>query len=181
MKSFLTKAILCLVPVVLSAGVVAWAAYEYEQGRGGFRLGVDLSGGTILIYEVDPTKRPQDFKPEDLAASLKRRIDPADLYNVTIRPAGTDRVEIVLPTGGRHQAQADKRTWDELIRLVSERYPVEGKDNPYAEIPQGQVVALEGKIVELKKLTDPKDIQEVSSFIRGHYSLGTDRRRLDRE
>ena len=44
--------------------------------------------------------------PEQLAASLKRRIDPADLYNVTIRPVPGDppRVEIILPTGGRVQA-----------------------------------------------------------------------------
>ena len=47
-----------------------------------------------------------DFKPEDLAAALKRRIDPADLYNVTIRPVPGDppRVEIILPTGGRQQS-----------------------------------------------------------------------------
>src|SRR4051794_23757462 len=101
MKASFTKLILCLVPVFLSAGVVAWASYKYAEGQGGYRLGVDLSGGTILVYEVDPSKPlPENFKPEELAASLKRRIDPADLYNVTIRPVAGNppRVEIVLPT-----------------------------------------------------------------------------------
>ena len=65
------------------------------------------SGGTILVYEVDAVQDdragPAELqRPEDLAASLKRRIDPADLYNVTIRPVPGDppRVEIILPTGG---------------------------------------------------------------------------------
>ena len=44
-------------PVVLAALVVGWAVYQYEHGRGGFRLGVDLVGGSILVYEVDTSKQ----------------------------------------------------------------------------------------------------------------------------
>ena len=43
-----------------------------------------------------------------MAAFLKRRIDPADLYNVTIRPVGETRFEIILPTGGAHQARIEE-------------------------------------------------------------------------
>src|SRR4051812_12175901 len=102
MRRFLNRIIICLIPVIASIAVVIWAYREFENGRGGFRLGVDLAGGTILVYEVDPTKEiPSDFKADELAAALKRRIDPNDLYNITIRPiAGTPpRVEIILPTG----------------------------------------------------------------------------------
>jgi SecD/SecF fusion protein len=86
-----------MVPVVLGIAVCAWA---YTKDR--FRLGVDLVGGTILVYEVDTSKQQGEVKPDELAAALKRRIDPADLYNVTIRPipSETPRVEIILPTGG---------------------------------------------------------------------------------
>ncbi len=72
------------------------------------KFGVDLVGGTILVYEIDLRKN-QDadtkFDPNRdinvLAESLKRRIDPNDLYNIIIRPAGGEgRVEIILPTGG---------------------------------------------------------------------------------
>src|SRR3954447_26464643 len=112
MKRFTWRITFCLVPVVLAAMVVARAFHLYEQGRGGFKLGVDLVGGTILVYEVDdPTKLPENYKPEELAASLKRRIDPTDLYNVTIRPVGGTRVEIILPTVGVDvQAEGQKRT-----------------------------------------------------------------------
>src|SRR5437868_14085361 len=117
MNRFMTRIIVCLVPTLLSLGVVAWASHQYENGRGGFVLGVDLVGGTILVYEVDETKMPDNFKAEDLAAALKRRIDPADLYNITIRPVPTTppRVEIILPTGGQHQARVEREHWNHLL------------------------------------------------------------------
>src|SRR5215213_8767878 len=131
MKRFLVRILVCVLPTLLSLGVVAWAYNEYDKGRGGFTLGVDLAGGTILVYEVDPSKTKDKFEPADLAAALKRRIDPADLYNITIRPVPTNppRVEIVLPTGGRHQIDAEKRAWDRLLQEAAERFPVEGEDN----------------------------------------------------
>ncbi|HZV06176.1 MAG TPA: protein translocase subunit SecD [Gemmataceae bacterium] len=97
MKAFLSRILICVVPVVLGIAVCAWA---YKDGK--FRLGVDLVGGTILVYEVDTSKQQGEVNPDELAAALKRRIDPADLLNVTIRPIKTEpaRVEIILPTGG---------------------------------------------------------------------------------
>jgi len=97
MKSYLGRILICVVPVLLGIYVCAWAYYNDK-----FRLGVDLVGGTILVYEVDTSKQQGEVKPDELAAALKRRIDPADLYNVTIRPipSETPRVEIILPTGG---------------------------------------------------------------------------------
>src|SRR5215468_2791198 len=106
MKRFTWKIIFCVLPVALAAVIVGRAFVQYQEGRGGFKLGVDLVGGTILVYEVDdPSKLPDNYKPEELVASLKRRIDPADLYNVTIRAVGRTRVEIILPTGGKYQAE----------------------------------------------------------------------------
>jgi SecD/SecF fusion protein len=98
MKRFTSKIILCVLPVALAGLMVAWAFYAYQHGQGGFKLGVDLVGGTILVYEVDPNKKLEDYKPEQMAARIKRRIDPADLYNYTVRPVGQDRVEIILRT-----------------------------------------------------------------------------------
>src|ERR1043165_5804129 len=125
MKRFLTRIIICLTPALASIGILAWAYNEFTNGRGGFRLGPDLAGGTVLVYEVDETKLPENFKAEDLAAALKRRIDPADLYNITIRPVpGTPpRVEIILPTGGKHQAAAEKRNWDNLLARAFAEFP----------------------------------------------------------
>jgi SecD/SecF fusion protein len=106
MKAYLGKVLICVVPVAIACVIVGWAFYNYHQGKGTprFQLGVDLVGGSILVYQVDPTKPgASSEKLDELAAALKRRIDPNDLYNVTIRPVPGDppRVEIVLPTGGQ--------------------------------------------------------------------------------
>ncbi len=131
LQPFHRRAIVCLTAVLLAALVVSRSAWLYAEGEGGFRLGVDLAGGTILVYEVDQERlaeqkkdNPQakDFDPAEMAAFLKRRIDPADLYNVTIRPVGKTRFEIILPTGGAHQARADEKSWADLLAAV--------RDNP---------------------------------------------------
>src|SRR5260370_37963793 len=101
MKPFTWRIVRQVIPVVLALVVTVMAVQNYQAGQGGFKLGVDLAGGTDLIYEVDTSKLPEgkttaSYKPEDLASALKRRIDPADLYNVTIRPLGPTRVEIIL-------------------------------------------------------------------------------------
>ena len=118
-RNFLRGFLVCLIPCLL-AGFFAF--------RGPYRLGIDLAGGTILVYEVDAAKLPQNFNPQDLAAALKRRIDPADLYNVTIRPVAGNppRVEIILPTGGRHQTDAEKAAWE---------------DQDHDEVPQEETAA----------------------------------------
>src|SRR5262249_7250329 len=102
MKPFVNRILICLIPILISGYIVGVAWYKYQRGEGGFKLGVDLVGGTILVYEIDVDKFKdsdalKNFDPKDLAASLKRRIDPSDLYNVTIRPVSNTRVEIILP------------------------------------------------------------------------------------
>src|SRR5215469_154916 len=184
MKANYSRIVICLLPVLLGIAMVAWAANQYARGRGGFRLGVDLVGGTILVYEVDASKMTpeqlRDFKPEDLAASLKRRIDPADLYNVTIRPmAGeTPRVEIILPTGGVRQIEAERDQWQQLIADAVREFPVEGNPTPYADVRQGQVAALTS---EISKTHPDADVAKVSNFIGQHWQLGKDKRQFTGE
>lgn len=141
MRRFLTRILVCVLPVLFAGFVVAKASRDYVGGRGGFRLGVDLVGGTILVYEVDETKMPtdKDFKAEDLAAALKRRIDPADLYNITIRPiqGSPPRVEIILPTGGRYQVEREQREWQEVLNQAAADWPGDKGDANYSEVPRG--------------------------------------------
>src|SRR5262245_49308619 len=133
------KIVICLIPTLLSAVVVTQAYMRYQAGLGGFKLGVDLVGGTILVYEIDPDRKmAENYKASDLAAALKRRIDPNDLYNVTIRPVGDTRVEIILPTGGAAQAQKSQALWNEVLRQVNEHYK-DQLDGEHVEVSRGQV------------------------------------------
>ncbi|EGF27034.1 protein translocase subunit SecDF [Rhodopirellula baltica] len=67
-------------------------------------LGIDLSGGTILVYELDPEKQAagveaggQRITSEDLVAPLTRRINPAGTQEIVIRPYGEQQIEIIIP------------------------------------------------------------------------------------
>lgn len=162
MKRFLFRIIVCLVPTLASIGVVAYAYNEYQAGRGGFVLGVDLVGGTILVYEVDESKMTPEarstFKVEDLAQALKRRIDPNDLYNVTVRPIGgtPERVEIILPTGGAHQARIEKEKWTALLADAKTR----GKLDQELETRQGDRSQLVDDVTRAKRAQIEAEIKK---------------------
>ncbi|MFO0806302.1 MAG: protein translocase subunit SecD [Gemmataceae bacterium] len=139
-RNYLRGLLICLIPC-LAAGLFAVQLDKY-------RLGIDLAGGTILVYEInlERTKQLNEAKKSSgepvaprqqaatseglgsddmlkLATQIKRRIDPADLKNVTVRPLGNTRLEIILPTGGAGQSGKSNLTTEEIEevkRLVSQ-------------------------------------------------------------
>ena len=58
-RNFLRGLIICLVPTLIAAAFVGWAGYKESTGDVGFRRGIDLAGGTILIYEVKSGDLPE--------------------------------------------------------------------------------------------------------------------------
>src|SRR3954447_25272135 len=133
MKTLKKRITICLSFIVMGLVIIGLAFWNYTREplvlfgktltRPTFKPGVDLVGGTILVYEIDPDKKPENYNKEQLVAALKRRLDPADLYNITIRPLSDTRVEIILPTGGRHRAEAQKQKWKELLAKVEKEWP----------------------------------------------------------
>src|SRR5262245_24213511 len=129
----------------------------YAGDSGGFKLGVDLVGGTILVYEIDVRKQQEEDKDSKfdpvrdinvLAESLKRRIDPNDLYNIVIRPAGGEgRVEIILPTGGTHRTKKAEEAWNALLVDMEKHFNLPEKS---LEIARGKSLALADRIQLLK-------------------------------
>ncbi len=61
------------------------------------KAGIDLSGGTILVYQVKQESVPRGFKMDDLIATLKKRVNPEGVLDIPIRKVGDYRVEIILP------------------------------------------------------------------------------------
>src|SRR5262245_60902896 len=159
MKQFFWKIVICVVPCLLAGWVSVDAMVKYYAGdSGGFKLGVDLVGGTILVYEIDVRKQQEEDKDSKfdpakdinvLAESLKRRIDPNDLYNIVIRPAGGEgRVEIILPTGGTHRIKKAEEVWNKLLQDVEDeykkRYPQLKRED--FEVGRGRVLELADRI-----------------------------------
>ena len=184
LRPFFWRITFCLVPLVVAAIIVGDAAGRYATSGGGFKLGVDLVGGTILVYEVDPDKMDQkkkdEFKPDQLAARLKSRIDPTDLYNVTIRPVNTGRientrVEIILPTGGEHQAEIEQREWQSLLDKVKENpaWAEKLKDAQLETIPRGNSAAL---IDEINRRTGDSQAN-IEEFVSRNYRAAQQKNR----
>ena len=83
-------------------------------------LGVDLSGGTILVYELNPKKLKdladqggQRVISEDLIEPLTRRINPSGTQEIVLRPYGEKQIEIIVP-------EVDQLEVDRIKGLVEE-------------------------------------------------------------
>jgi len=82
-----------------------------------YKLGVDLQGGAILVYEVDekatadnhPQGRADDWQMGELMQVLKRRLNPDGLKEIVIRPFGPKQVEIVVPEVDADEIEAIKK------------------------------------------------------------------------
>lgn len=77
--------------------VSLWALYPPERKLKG---GIDLVGGTSLLFEIDTTGL-QQFELRDLSARvmriLRERVDPKGQLNLEWRPVGSTRLEVRMP------------------------------------------------------------------------------------
>ncbi|TKJ35422.1 MAG: hypothetical protein CEE38_14700 [Planctomycetes bacterium B3_Pla] len=86
--------------VILIVVLVAAAAWMLFPPSKTLKPGIDLAGGTSLIYEID-TQGLTVAEKKDLAQRMinvvRRRIDPANIQNLVWRPQGSTRFEIQMP------------------------------------------------------------------------------------
>lgn len=73
------------------------------------KLGIDLSGGTILVYEVSPDSLGSNFDMDELIAALKHRADPQGVRETPIRKVGGNRIEIILPKASPEEVEEVKK------------------------------------------------------------------------
>jgi SecD/SecF fusion protein len=100
-KNLTPKIILIVVLVV----VAVWTLYPPHKT---LKPGIDLAGGTSLIYEIDTHGLKESEKKnlsERLITVLRRRIDPANIQNLIWRPQGNDRFEIQMPLASAEARQ----------------------------------------------------------------------------
>lgn len=124
-----------LLPVVVTAAVIVlpilignWLARVFRMPDHGWRialvlfavlagsaityfgwppkLGIDLSGGSKLIYEVNPTEEQKNFEMDKLISAVTRRVNPQGVSEVSVRPFGPDAVEIIIPEADNQEDAA---------------------------------------------------------------------------
>ncbi|UCC23155.1 MAG: hypothetical protein JSW23_03625 [Planctomycetota bacterium] len=107
-KNLALKLILIVVLVV----VAAWTLYPPDKT---LKPGIDLAGGTSLIYEIDTQGLDSEKKRElssRMITVLRRRIDPANIQNLVWRPQGGTRFEIQMPLASA-EARVKRQSFEE--------------------------------------------------------------------
>jgi SecD/SecF fusion protein len=109
------------------------------------KTGIDLSGGTILQYEVNKTGAAAgSVKIEELITALKRRINPEGVLDIPIRSIGTSRIEIILPKATAEEVEEVKR---KMTNVGSLEFRILANHKHDLEI--------EEKALKSKELTNP--------------------------
>jgi SecD/SecF fusion protein len=83
------------------------------------KLGIDLGGGAILVYRVDPTAT--DWRPEKmdaLVAAISERVNPGGQKEISTRSLGTDMVQIIMPTVSGATSKDKQIQMDEIKNII---------------------------------------------------------------
>lgn len=59
-------------------------------------FGIDLAGGTNLVYELDGEPKKADTL-ENMVGAIKRRLDPTGTQELAIRQVGKKQIEVIIP------------------------------------------------------------------------------------
>ena len=102
MKRFIWK--IALIVGATAAGLAYMWPPEQKLKRG-----IDLSGGTILVYEVVSDNSNRSVNMEELIAALKKRADPEGVKEIPIRKIGGNRIEIILPQASNEEVEEVKK------------------------------------------------------------------------
>src|ERR1700744_3367456 len=80
------------------------------------RKGIDLAGGTSLLYELDINRVQGDKADlaERVVAVLKKRVDPYGQKNLIWRVVGGKRIQIQMPMADEKTRAAQKELQDAL-------------------------------------------------------------------
>ena len=77
--------------------------FKRRTWRDALHWGIDLAGGTNLVYEVDVATAKEMGKSVDkltldkMVDAIKKRINPSGAEEVAVRRVGTDRIEVIIP------------------------------------------------------------------------------------
>jgi SecD/SecF fusion protein len=126
--------------IIVLVAVAGWTLYPPSMT---LKPGIDLAGGTSLIYEID-TEGLAEQDRKDLAqrmiAVLRRRIDPDNILNLVWRPQGNTRFEIQMPLASA-EAREKRQKYEKTQRDLLEENINLAKVMRYLEKPEEERAA----------------------------------------
>ena len=124
-----------LIGVVLAfAGLTLWQNWPPKGG-------IDIEGGTELIFEIDDTglsARQKVDLAETMKTLLQKRVDPKGVYQLTWRVLGTNRIAVQMPLAPREVKQRRKAYQDALGALFERNLTRSSLDSVFAAAPEAR-------------------------------------------
>jgi SecD/SecF fusion protein len=123
MKDVSMRIGLVLFTVFMAITPFAWRMVQGHSPKDALRLGIDLAGGSDLIFQVDTEKANQEEKKitpqvmQRLIGAVTRRLDPAAQEQITVRQVGSDRIEVIIPGADREVVEQKKKQMTRLGTL----------------------------------------------------------------
>ncbi|ODA28673.1 protein translocase subunit SecDF [Planctopirus hydrillae] len=114
--------------------------YSSVSGEGLLKaipLGIDLAGGTNLVYQIDVDAAKKDGKNldintvEQLVQAIGKRLNPSGAEEITIRRVGRDRIEVIIPGADKDIVEQKKRL---ITRLGSLEFAILANARDHASI-----------------------------------------------
>lgn len=171
---------------VLFSIIASLAPFLFMQIQGrswkdALPLGIDLAGGTNLVYAIDNVAAEQQQKKEKnqpipletiekMVTAIRNRINPSGAEEVTVRRVGNDRIEIIIPGADPDLVEQKKRLITKLgsleFGIVANERDHESQIQLARKLPPTQneirnpsdnrVIASWRDIVDAKEMLDPR-------------------------
>ncbi|MCH7989068.1 MAG: protein translocase subunit SecD, partial [Planctomycetes bacterium] len=102
LKDLSSKMGTILLAMTLGLTPFVWQVASGGKLKDAVSYGIDLAGGTNLLFAVDHKKLDKEKKVTDEAMTqlvrvIAKRINPGGILEVTVRRVGFDRVEVIIP------------------------------------------------------------------------------------
>ncbi len=111
MKEFSRKIGLVLFAAVIAATPFIWQIANGNDWRNAIRLGIDLAGGSNMVFEVDEAGSEKELSNDvmdQMVGAIGRRINPSGTEEVTVRKVGQNRIEVIVPGADTEDVQRIK-------------------------------------------------------------------------
>ena len=93
--ALIVLSIVCLLTVSVF-GIRAWGIPGVFDG-GGIRLGLDLAGGSAILYEADIDRTPSSAEINTAVAMIQGRLTMLNYTEATVAPSGANQIRVEIP------------------------------------------------------------------------------------
>jgi len=123
MRDYSTRIGVVLFTIILALG--PFFSHWLTDGNplDAIRLGIDLAGGTNMVFAVNKEEAEKTGKEinsavmDKMVASVSRRVNPTGTEEVTVRKVGSDRLEVIVPGADEEKKNQTRRMILDLGKL----------------------------------------------------------------